>query len=433
MKKLYFIYLVFFGSNFLLAQPGNALDFDGSNDDVSTNYGGISGTNSRTIEAWVKPFATKNQVIVSYGTDAPGEKWNFSLSSGGTLRTEVNGGHAASTNTISNGIWHHVAVTWENDGTPDIEDVKLYINGVQETLGIIVTEPINTGNSITVKLGYNAVNNNPDPQRFNGEIDEVRIWNIVLTSAQISSIYNDSFSDPTTPAACLEAYYKMTNGSGTSLTDNSGNGNTGTLNNGTTWVSSSAGVTAQTAPTCASLPVEISYFRVKTHTEGVKLSWETASEVENKGFEIEHSIDTRNWVTLDFVPGQGTSFETQNYSFLHHQPVNGINYYRLKQIDYDGAFEYSEMKSVMVIDSDGQPKFQVFPNPVKNGAFNLYLPEVEVVNGSMQLLDYSGRMIWETVLYENQTIINTDNLISGTYLIRVQHEGKIFWERLVIL
>jgi len=96
----------------------------------------------------------------------------------------------------------------------------------------------------------------------------------------------------------------------------------------------------------APLPVELISFRGKSTLEGTLLTWQTATEKNNEGFEIEHSIDGRTWDNIGFTYGNGTSNELNSYEFIHELPVSGINYYRLKQIDFDGQFEYSHIVNV---------------------------------------------------------------------------------------
>jgi hypothetical protein len=76
--------------------------------------------------------------------------------------------------------------------------------------------------------------------------------------------------------------------------------------------------------------VELTSSSGETTSKGKHLHWQTASEENNKGFDIERSIDGKNWETIDFVQGNGTTLMTQDYTYIDKNPVNENSYYRLK-------------------------------------------------------------------------------------------------------
>jgi len=113
------------------------------------------------------------------------------------------------------------------------------------------------------------------------------------------------------------------------------------------------------------VPVELVSFSVEFVESQVKLSWATASELNNLGFEIERKSENEEWRTIGFIDGKGTTTEIQNYYFT--DDLIGVNdsklYYRLKQVDLDGTFEYSEIVEVEI---DIPVEFsleQNYPNP----------------------------------------------------------------------
>jgi hypothetical protein len=89
-----------------------------------------------------------------------------------------------------------------------------------------------------------------------------------------------------------------------------------------------------------SLPIELLDFTAKIVNQGVKLTWITAAEINNDFFTIERSRNGVNWETLTFVQGAGNSNQVLTYTWEDDQPLNGISYYRLKQTDFDGQFEF---------------------------------------------------------------------------------------------
>jgi photosystem II stability/assembly factor-like uncharacterized protein len=92
------------------------------------------------------------------------------------------------------------------------------------------------------------------------------------------------------------------------------------------------------------IPVELSSFTAETDVNKVLLKWSTATETNNLGFEVERKLKNQEWVRIAFVDGNGTTTEIHNYNYTDDyslQPYEGTALYRLKQIDYDGSFEYS--------------------------------------------------------------------------------------------
>lgn len=108
------------------------------------------------------------------------------------------------------------------------------------------------------------------------------------------------------------------------------------------------------------LPVELEWLKAKSQTNSVLLNWRTASETNNDRFEVQWSTDAINWQELGFVSGHGTTPSPHEYSFLDTRPLKGLNYYRLRQVDFNGKATYSSIVSAIV---DGQPAVKVYPNP----------------------------------------------------------------------
>ncbi|HLG33064.1 MAG TPA: hypothetical protein VI362_08465, partial [Ignavibacteriaceae bacterium] len=117
------------------------------------------------------------------------------------------------------------------------------------------------------------------------------------------------------------------------------------------------------------IPVELISFTAEVYEQVILLSWSTATEINNSGFEIQRLQNSKierlqDWEKIGFVPGFGTTTEPKSYSFIDEDITTGIYKYRLKQIDFDGSFEYSNEIEVEV---DFTPKefvlYQNYPNP----------------------------------------------------------------------
>ncbi len=184
------------------------------------------------------------------------------------------------------------------------------------------------------------------------------------------------------------------------------------------------------------LPVELVEFTGRKVQEGVLLSWKTASERNNFGFEIERKVQGGAWNTLGFVRGAGTTTETQSYSFLD-KSASGRVQYRLKQLDFDGQVEYS---TVIEVDA-GLPKqfalAQNYPNPFNPTTLITYqLPVASEV--SLKIYDALGREVatlvngrQEAGLYTQP--FNAANLSSGIYFYRLQAGNFVATKKMMLV
>lgn len=110
------------------------------------------------------------------------------------------------------------------------------------------------------------------------------------------------------------------------------------------------------------LPIELLDFNAILQGPNVLLKWTTASEINSDYFTIERSRDAEFWDEVSEIPGAGFSTEIRYYEDLDFNPYPGISYYRLKQTDFDGTFEYSDIRVVdMNVGEDS--KISIFPNP----------------------------------------------------------------------
>jgi hypothetical protein len=196
---------------------------------------------------------------------------------------------------------------------------------------------------------------------------------------------------------------------------------TGTVN--TTWSghtnSICGGSTCLTGTTA--LPVELMGFSVKAMESHNLLLWATASELNNKGFEVERSSNGTDWQNIGWVDGFGTSNSVRNYEFLDPVKLN-TTYYRLKQIDYDGKFEYS---TLAVAGRKLENKIVVFPNPT-SGVIN-FNNEIE----GFKVYDAIGMLVMSS---ENQAkSINLSAFNKGLYLIETWAENGVTSTHRIIL
>lgn len=158
------------------------------------------------------------------------------------------------------------------------------------------------------------------------------------------------------------------------------------------------------------LPVELSSFNAEEKDNLVHLNWTTTTEKNNSHFEIERSSDGFNFEKINEIKGRGNSQEKIQYNMVDHAPVIGTSYYRLKQVDLDGSFEYSQIRAV-VIDDEKVSFF--FPNPAKG---DIYFRNLES-KSNVIIQNMLGQIVLNETINESNKI-STESLENGTYMIR---------------
>ena len=175
------------------------------------------------------------------------------------------------------------------------------------------------------------------------------------------------------------------------------------------------------------LPVELTSFTAKLIGKNVRLLWQTSTEINNFGFEVER-FENSDWVKIGFVNGNGNSNSPKDYSFIDDQiKVNGTIKYRLKQIDNDGQFEYSDVISVTFSPNEFE-LFQNYPNPFNPSTSISWNSKVDA-EVTIKIFDILGNEI-TTLLSEfkeagnhkidfNTSNLNS-NLASGVYIYQIE-------------
>lgn len=190
------------------------------------------------------------------------------------------------------------------------------------------------------------------------------------------------------------------------------------------------GVDPLTITGTGTLAVKITNFTARKNDKEIILNWQTSTEINNKGFEIQRSADGIHWNTIGFVNGNINTAMQENYQFNDASPLTGQNFYRLAQIDVDNKATYSAVVSLKFL----RRGFYYVTNNPGNGLYHLYVERTGNNKISYSVIDANGRRIMSKILNgsEDQTIDIT-NYSSGIYLLQIQKGSDLFTEKLIKL
>lgn len=183
------------------------------------------------------------------------------------------------------------------------------------------------------------------------------------------------------------------------------------------------------------LPVELVDFKVRYEEPHIRATWKTASELNNDYFTLERSLDGFNFSEVGRIAGKGTSHIMQSYSLTDEIPAEGRSYYRLKQTDFDGTYEYSDLRVVIV--GEVMNELSVWPNPsnrldltISRGARALKINSVNLIGMSGSATE--NRI--ETVLLNQSTyqMHLPEDLPSGIYILQIRYDDGVEFHKISI-
>lgn len=270
-------------------------------------------------------------------------------------------------------------------------------------------------NSPNIVTNWTAMYRNVAPPRrgfidadFNEEISELEYWVLDGTtpgvSANTSVTYGTQSGVSNAIGLVLALLKDLTPGSGFSdetwtrvEANNSGsNNNTGTLST-TNPISFSTNLITLGEQLSSALPVTLVYFKARLDEHGQAiLEWQTATEINNDYFQLEKSSDGKYFETVGIIAGYGDSKELINYEYVDNHPYSGLSYYRLKQVDFDGKFEYLPM---VALTNQQKTEFSAtpYPSPVLGNSFTIGLTTSDMNTPiHIQLLALDGRKLFDT-------------------------------------
>lgn len=177
------------------------------------------------------------------------------------------------------------------------------------------------------------------------------------------------------------------------------------------------------------LPVSLLNFTANNLSNNALLTFQTASEINNSGFLIQRSFNGYQFDSIGFVKGNGNSNQLSNYRYFDYQPTKGLDgvvYYRLKQVDYDGRSELSEIKAVYFMGQNSI--FKIYPNPVTD---ILTIESTTSETFTLQLYNLSGQLQLSKTFSEKDQI-DLSNISQGVYYIRIWNEYSSIVRKIVV-
>lgn len=186
------------------------------------------------------------------------------------------------------------------------------------------------------------------------------------------------------------------------------------------------------------VPVELASFSASVNNNDVTLQWQTATELNNSGFDIERAVNNNDWKKIGFVSGHGTTSEVHNYTFKDNDLKAGIYNYRIKQIDYNGSYEYFELEQQIEITPPNKfALLQNFPNPF-NPVTTIKFVIAEKASVTLTVFNSIGEEVAmlvnevkEAGSYETQ--FNANGFSSGIYYYKLQTENFVQTRKMILI
>ena len=147
-----------------------------------------------------------------------------------------------------------------------------------------------------------------------------------------------------------------------------------------------------------------------------------------KSFVVEKSVDSKSWSELTVVNAKGNNANGNAYSTTDYAPYNGMNYYRLKQIDQDGTVQYSLIRSVLF---ETTKSFKIVPNPATN-TVTIEFPGNYAGITNIEVYDFVGKLIHHESTSNKSVKMNVSNYKKGAYIIQIKQGNEINNQRLIV-
>ena len=204
----------------------------------------------------------------------------------------------------------------------------------------------------------------------------------------------------------LEVYWRATSSDGDHYDSNAGSNFKATI-----------------VATASFLPVELVEFKGRASEKSNTLYWQTATETNNSHFEIQRSGDSRTWKDIGQVKGVGNSLQFHHYSFVDDKPLESYNFYRLKQVDFDGKFSFYKIIKL----GHSKPEITIFPVPAQD-YITVRLQELKRGSYNLRMLNSLGQLCINKTINESVSKIDVVELAPGFYAVAIVDEsGELIW------
>ena len=184
--------------------------------------------------------------------------------------------------------------------------------------------------------------------------------------------------------------------------------------------------------TASPLPIELVDFKCNLiDHKNIELKWITASESNSQYFSVERSANGIDYETVGYVNAAGNSLNTIYYSYTDKNALNDISYYRLKSVDFDGSYKYSDICSV--VNQTGELSISVYPNPTNNSVTVDFKNADNVRSTDFSIMDVTGkRMTVSAIQLNNKYILDLSSLQSGLYFIELNISNKKVLQKIIL-
>jgi hypothetical protein len=171
------------------------------------------------------------------------------------------------------------------------------------------------------------------------------------------------------------------------------------------------------------LPITLLAFEAEKSGANALLTWTTDNEINNAHFEVLKSTDGQTWEQIGEVQGAGTSYAQNSYNFTDTR-FQGLAYYKLRQVDFDGNFSYSPIRMLHSNTGNGIADVKLYPNP-NNGSFTVHVEG----NATFELLDAKGARIQAGNMTQSRTF---SQLAAGMYLLKLNCNGQVITNKIIV-
>jgi len=344
-------------------------------------------------------------------------------------------------NTIADGDWSTNG-TWDT-GTPPVTNQT---NGSDD---ITIDHNVTLTGNLSVKSGTVITINAGDTLTINGDVEFNNGCTFVVNGVLIinGNVTNNNNSDGVTINGSMSIDGDYDGGNGSDLTGTGEMDITGDVTtDGDATVFGSTSDCDSSIENCDNsnddplgsnpLPIDLVWFNGVYENNKIKLTWLSASEINNDYYEIYRVYVNGDKNLLGKVSGSGNSTVPTQYNFIVSDFNTGVNYYQLKQVDYDGKSEEFNIISV-VVEYSINKDIIIWPNPnISNNDINLSIKGFKGKEVLLVLLDVHGRIYFEKVvlsLNDNTIIVIESDLPAGTYMVVGSEKNELYRRKLVII